>query len=144
TDALGAVFRLDHVEGHVVARFVPRGYAIQADLGAVTGGQASLYRRAMLARTESLRILDGLTPLRADADEQDMDAYRTIVRNAVQSLVDEMGAPGGPRVAMIDSYFNGLTGGLTAVDPDTVGGQLGALRERFGLVDDNVNTIEEE
>lgn len=144
TDALGAVFRLRTIEGHTEATYVPRGYAVQADLGAVTGGQASLYRRAMLARTEALRILDGLTPLRADADEQDMDAYRTIVRNAVESLVDEMGAPGGPRVTMVDSYFNGLTGGLTAVDPDSVGGQLGALRERFGLVDDNVNTIEEE
>ena len=144
TDALGAVFRLKRVEGHVEAHYVPRGYAIQADLGAVTGGQASLYRRAMLARTEALRILDGLTPLRADADEQDMDAYRTIVRNGIQSLVDEMGAPGGPRVAMVDSYFNGLTGGLSAVDPDSIGGQLGALRERFGLIDDNVNTIEEE
>ena len=144
TDALGAVFRLRTVEGHTEATYVPRGYAIQADLGAVTGGQASLYRRATLARTEALRILDGLTPLRTDADEQDMDAYRTIVRNAIDSLVDEMGAPGGPRVTMVDSYFNGLTGGLTAVDPDSVGGQLGALRERFGLVDDNVNTIEEE
>jgi prefoldin subunit 5 len=144
TDALGAVFRLDRVEGHVEAHYVPRGYAVQADLGAVTGGQASLYRRAMLARTEALRILDGLTPLRTDGDEQDMDAYRTIVRNGIQSLVDEMGAPGGPRVAMVDSYFNGLTGGLSAVDPDSIGGQLGALRERFGLIDDNVNTIEEE
>lgn len=28
---------------HIVADFKPRGYAIQADLGAVTGGQASLY-----------------------------------------------------------------------------------------------------
>lgn len=144
TDALRAVFRLDRVEGHIEARYVPRGYAVQADLGAVTGGQASLYRRAMLARTEALRILDGLTPLRTDGDQQDMDAYRTIVRNAIQTLVDEIGAPGGPRVTMVDSYFNGLTGGLTAVDPDSVGGQLGALRERFGLVDGNVNTIEEE
>lgn len=144
TDALRSVFRLDRVEGHIEARYVPRGYAVQADLGAVTGGQASLYRRAMLSRTEALRILDGLTPLRTDGDPQDMDAYRTIVRNAIQTLVDEIGAPGGPRVTMVDSYFNGLTGGLTAVDPDSVGGQLGALRERFGLVDSNVNTIEEE
>ena len=144
TDALGAVFRLQTVEGHTVAHYVPRGYAVQADLGAVTGGQASLYRRALLARTEALRILDGLVPLRSDGDVQDMDAYRTIVRNSIQSLVDEMGAPGGPRVSMVDSYFNGLTGGLSAVDPDSIGGQLGALRERFGLTDANVNTIEEE
>src|SRR3954452_4198416 len=65
-DALGSSFRLREVEGHTVADFVPRGYAVQADLGAVTGGQASLYRRAQLARTEVVRILDGLVPLRAD------------------------------------------------------------------------------
>src|SRR3954447_9596588 len=110
TDALTASFRLTTVEGHVVSQFVPRGYAIQSDLGAVTGGQASLYRRAMISRTEVLRILDGLTPLRVDGDTDDMEAYRTIVRNGVQSLVDELGYPGGPRVAMVDAYLNALTG----------------------------------
>lgn len=152
TDALTASFRLRLVEGHVESQFVPRGYAIQADLGAVTGGQASLYRRAMIARTEVLRILDGLTPLRVDGDTDDMEAYRTIVRNGVQSLVDELGYPGGPRVAMVDAYLNALTGhavvgGLEVgfpEGPDEVGGQLGALRDRFGLIDTNVNTIEEE
>ncbi|MFC4786540.1 hypothetical protein ACT8ZV_18850 [Nocardioides sp. MAHUQ-72] len=142
-DALTAAFRLVRVEGHVESQFVPRGYAIQADLGAVSGGQASLYRRATIARAEILRILDGLTPLRTDGDLDDMEAYRVIVRNSVQSLVDEMGLPGGPRVAMVDSYFDGLVG-RGDDDADGVGGQLGALRERFGLVDDNVNTIEEE
>jgi hypothetical protein len=144
TDALTAAFRLVRFEGHVESEYVPRGYAVQADLGAVTGGQASLYRRATLSRTEILRILDGLTPLRVDGDPQDMDAYRTIVRNAVQNVVDELGAPGGPRVAMVDSYLTGLLGTSPHRDPDQIGGQLGALRERFGLVDDNVNTIEEE
>ena len=145
--ALTAAFRLRMVEGHVEADYVPRGYAVQADLGAVTGGQASLYRRATLARTEALRILDGLTPLRVDADPQDMESYRLLVRNAVERVVDEMGAPGGPRVQMVDMYFSGLTG-VTAtsgsVSADTVSGQLGALRDRFGLVDGNVNTVEEE
>src|SRR6478609_7692137 len=42
TDALAAAFRLVRVDGHVESQFVPRGYALQADLGAVTGGQASL------------------------------------------------------------------------------------------------------
>ncbi|MBB6626483.1 hypothetical protein H5V45_04015 [Nocardioides sp. KIGAM211] len=142
-DALTAAFRLVRVEGHVESQFVPRGYAVQADLGAVSGGQASLYRRATIARGEILRILDGLTALRSDADADDMESYRVIVRNGVQSLVDELGSPGGPRVAMVDSYFTGLVG-TGPVVADTVGGQLGALRERFGLVDDNVNTIEEE
>lgn len=143
TGALTAAFRLVRVEGHVEHVHVPRGYAVQADLGAVTGGQASLYRRAATARVEILRVLDGLTALRNDGDDDDMEAYRTIVRNAVDSVVEELGNPGGPRVAMVDAYLDGLTGSH-AGSPDTVEGQLGALRERFGLVDDNVNTIEEE
>jgi len=146
-DALGSSFRLRQVEGHTVADFVPRGYAVQSDLGAVTGGQASLYRRAQIARTEMLRILDGLGSLRMDSDAQDMDAYRLLVRNAIQRLVDEIGAAGGPRVQMVDQYFRSLTGQhppTARPAADTIGGQLGGLRDRFGLVDANVNTIEEE
>jgi hypothetical protein len=146
-DALSAAFRLVPVEGHVEARYVPRGYAVQADLGAVTGGQASLYRRATIARSEILRILDGLTPLRNDGDSDDMEAYRSLVRGAVQRLVDEIGAAGGPRVQMVDNYFRALTGTRTpagVVTPDAVAGQLGVLRDRFGLIDANVNTVEEE
>lgn len=145
--ALSAAFRLRPVEGHTEVDFVPRGYAVQADLGAVTGGQASLYRRAMLARTEALRILDGLTPLRPDADLQDMEAYRLLVRNAADRLVSEIGLAGGPRVEMVDMYFAGLTGSkdpIAGATADTVSGQLGALRDRFGLVDDYVNTVDDE
>jgi hypothetical protein len=147
TAALTAAFRLEVVEGHVRSEFVPRGYAVQADLGAVTGGQASLYRRATMVRGEALRILDALVPLRSDADDNDMDSYRLLVRNGVERLVDEIGAAGGPRVQMVHMYFAGLTGRAEPrphTSPDSVAGQLGALRDRFGLTDDNVNTVEEE
>lgn len=146
-DALSASFRLVNVEGHTEAQFVPRGYAVQADLGAVSGGQASLYRRALLVRTESLRILAGLVSLRMDSDPQDMEAYRTMVRSSTERLVDELGTAGGPRVEIVDNYFQSLTGTAESdpnVTADTVVGQLGSLRDRFGLIDANVNTIEEE
>jgi hypothetical protein len=146
-NALTSAFRLRMVEGHVEADYVPRGYAVQADLGAVTGGQASLYRRATISRTETLRILDALVPLRTDADVEDMDSYRLLVRNGVERLVDEIGAAGGPRVQMVDLYFAGLTGTakpVGGINADNVSGQLGALRDRFGLTDANVNTVEEE
>jgi hypothetical protein len=135
------------VQGHVEAQFVARGYAVQSDLGAVSGGQASLYRRATIARTEMLRILSGLTPLRSDPDPQDVDAYRTLIRIAVERLVDEIGTPGGPRVEVVDSYFRSLTGKLElppGTNADNVPAQLGALRERLGLTDGNVNTPDEE
>jgi len=179
--ALNAVFQLSTVEGHREATYVPRGYAIQADLGGVTGGQASLYTRAQAAHGQITRILDALKPLRPDADPEDCEAYRTLVRDSVGQLVSELGTPGGPRVELIDSAFGVLTGyqpggtpgysasgqpapsksfafrpaagasalpGVPLAPPgttaDDVPGQLGALRDRFGLTDDNVNTVDEE
>lgn len=194
--ALSASFQLSIVEDHVVARYVPRGVAVQADLGGVTGGQASLYLRAKAAHEQITRMLDSLQPLRTDADPQDCEAYRGLVRDSVRRIVMELGREGGPRVPLVDSAFSVLTGyrptvspagapvtgmgGFTAgpvtgtsptpsamftpaasfavsgrtpgtvpaalaeVDPDSVPGQLGALRDRFGLDDDHVNTVDEE
>jgi hypothetical protein len=196
TAALSASFQLSTVEDHVVVRYVPRGVAVQADLGGVTGGQASLYLRAKAAHEQITRMLDSLQPLRTDADPQDCEAYRGLVRDSVRRIVMELGREGGPRVPLVDSAFSVLTGyqptvspaaaptgltkprlpgpgagpppGLSAVlpptasfgftggkpgtvptapaevDPDSVPGQLGALRDRFGLDDDHVNTVDEE
>jgi hypothetical protein len=200
TAALSASFELSVVEDHVVARYVPRGVAVQADLGGVTGGQASLYLRAKAAHEQITRMLDSLQPLRTDADTQDCEAYRGLVRDSVRRIVMELGREGGPRVPLVDSAFSVLTGyqptvspagtpvppvatmgkaGYTAgpgastpplsailnpagsftmsggtpgtepaapaeIDPDSVPGQLGALRDRFGLDDDHVNTVDEE
>lgn len=148
-DALTSSFRLTQVEGHVESVYVPRGYAVQADLGSITGGQASLYRRAMLARTETLRLLDALTPLRVDADREDMEAFRGLVRGGIEGAVAELGNPGGPRLPIVDSYLRALTGlkpstEVTYPSPDAITGQLGQLRDQFGLIDANVNTIAEE
>jgi hypothetical protein len=178
TAALDASFELRTVEGHIESRYVPRGYAVQADLGGVTGGQASLYTRAKTSHVEITRILDALKPLRPDHDPEDCEAYRVLVRDSVRQVVSELGMPGGPRIELVDSAFSVLTGqqfgpgegfssGLlarrlhTTLTPNAFGhlpvalappgqtaddipGQLGALRERFGLTDDNVNTVEEE
>jgi hypothetical protein len=178
TAALDASFQLYMVEGHVEARYVPRGYAVQADLGGVTGGQASLYTRAKTSHVEITRILDALKPLRPDADPEDCEAYRALVRDSVRQIVSELGIPGGPRVELVDSAFAVLTGqqfggqpgfsigtppggladkvvdaggsrtqtplALPGTTVDDIPGQLGALRDRFGLTDDNVNTVDEE
>ena len=198
TAALSASFQLSTIEDHVVAQYVPRGVAVQADLGGVTGGQASLYLRAKAAHEQITRMLDSLQPLRTDADPQDCEAYRGLVRESVRRIVMELGREGGPRVPLVNSAFSVLTGyqpsvatppptttkppGFTAgpvpglrpglaaifapqssvatslggkvvgsvptalaeIDPDSVPGQLGALRDRFGLDDDHVNTVNEE
>jgi len=146
--ALTASFSLKHVEGHVESSNVPRGYAMQADLGTVTGGQASLYARARAGLTHMLMLLEGLTPLDPAFDKENIEATRSLVRNELTRIVDELGAPGGPRQALVDAGFMILLGTDTVPVPpplpDDVGGQLGALRDRFGLLADQVNTVDEE
>ncbi|WP_448628556.1 hypothetical protein [Geodermatophilus sp. URMC 64] len=155
--ALRASFQLQEVEGHIESRYVPRGVAVQADLGGVTGGQASLYARARGAMDQASKLLDALKPLRNDFDPEDGEAFRMLVRHGFGRLVEELGNLGGPRQAIVDSAFDILLGplGTTAYDPkalqrlaaltpDTVPGQLGALRDRFGLIDLNVNSPDEE
>ena len=125
TAALSASFQLSTVEDHVVARYVPRGVAVQADLGGVTGGQASLYLRAKAAHEQITRMLDSLQPLRTDADPQDCEAYRGLVRDSVRRIVMELGREGGPRVPLVDSAFSVLTGyqptGLRLTKPGSPG-----------------------
>lgn len=151
--ALTASFDLTEVEGHVESRYRARGFSMQADLGAVSGGQASLYARAKAGLTHMLELLDGLTPLRPDFDVEDGSAARSLVRTEINRIVDEVGTTGGPRTALVDASFVVLLGESTAgaessqlddLTGDTVSGQLGRLRDVFGLVDGHVNTVEEE
>jgi hypothetical protein len=144
--ALTQAFEIKDVEGHVEWKWTPRTYAIRADLGAITGAQASIYQRAKAALDQSLPLLDGLYPLDPAFDPQLTDAIRLIVRNSLVGLVTELGMEGGPRLAVADDAFEVLlgTGRLDLDDPERVKGGLDTLRKRFGLYRTGVNTIEEE
>jgi hypothetical protein len=147
TAALTKSFQLREVEGHVEWDFKPQFYMIQADLGEITGAQASIYTRAKVALDQTLPLLDGLKPLRADVDDEDVQAMRAIVRTELSELVQELGTVGGPRVQRGDSIFGLLLGedpGSHYHEPENVAGQLGELRDRLGLERQRVNTIEEE
>jgi hypothetical protein len=112
TAALTQSFSLKRVEGHVEANWMPRNYAVavQADLGAITGAQASIYARAKVALDESLPLLDSLTSLRTDILPEDQEATRSIVRSEFIQLVNELGMEGGPRVQRVDELFGYLLG----------------------------------
>jgi hypothetical protein len=149
--ALNQSFSPREEEGHTIWLWTPRSYAVQADMSAITGAQASLYQRAKTALDQSLPLLDGLYPLDVTADPQDIEATRAIVRSALTELVNELGQVGGPRPQRVDDYFRTLLdynprhlGKLTLSGPETVDGQLGILRDRFGLTRNRVNTIDEE
>lgn len=145
--ALGQSFTCKEVDGRTECLYTPRTYAVQvqADMGAITGAQASIYARAKAALDQSLIILDRLYALEPAADEQEVEASRAIIRTELTELVNELGVEGGPRVSRVDSLFELLRGPAdTPADPELVRGQLRQMRRTFGLERDRVNTIEEE
>src|ERR1700730_18008733 len=76
--ALSNSFTVTEEEGHTVVTWTPRSYAavVSADLGEVTGAQASIYARAKVALDQILPLLDGLKGLRPDFDMPQADAMR--------------------------------------------------------------------
>jgi Carboxypeptidase regulatory-like domain len=156
--ALEQAFTVTEVAGHTEAKWNPRSYSveIQADLGAITGAQASLYTRAKGTLEQVLPLLDGLEPLRVDVDPENVSAIRAIVRSHLTELVAELGVEGGPRVQRVDQLFEFLVGEYERLtkprlpklgslrDPDKVGGALRILRDRLGIDRDRINTVEEE
>ena len=99
------------------------------------------------------RLLDGLTPLIVDADLEDIEASRSIVRRQLEELLRELGTEGGPRPSRVDQAFETLSGPRHR-SKDCVGRSClirtrwqdssGSLRDRFGMLRKNVNTIDEE
>jgi hypothetical protein len=145
--ALNQSFSVKEVQGHVEWKWTPRSYAVAAELGAVTGAQASIYTRAKAMLDQSIPLLEGLHPLNAAFDVEDVEAIRAIVKSSLTELVAELGREGGPRVARVDELFLQLFGTDDLDDLDDtedLDGQLGLLRERFGLERKFVNTIDEE
>ena len=146
--ALTGAFQLREVEGHTAWTWQQRGYAVQADMGALTGAQASIYARAKSALDQLLPLLAGLTSLNpALFPEQDREAMRTVVTAELQELVGELALEGGPRIQRVDELFGLLLGdsiGSTNLNPDVVQGQLGILRQRFALTADWIETVDDE
>ena len=146
--ALTGAFQLRQVEGHTEWSWQQRGYAVQADMGALTGAQASIYARAKSALDQILPLLAGLTPINPSLyPPQDLEAIRTVVAAELQELVNELALEGGPRIQRVDELFRLLTGESRKSrnpDPDAVQGQVGTLRDRFGLTVAYVDTVDEE
>jgi hypothetical protein len=158
--ALNASFKCEVFEGRTVCTYQPRGYIGTSELGgAITGAQASLYLRAQATLDDALPLLERLEALRPDADQVEMEAVRSIVRDEFRELVKEMGLEGGPRVQRVDDLFdlllhrtyNCIENNLSINDPANAAlfaafgfGEYGRLGDVFGLTRDRVNIISEE
>jgi hypothetical protein len=146
--ALTGAFQLRQVEGHTEWSWQQRGYAVQADMGALTGAQASIYARAKSALDQIQPLLAGITALNPLLyPPEDLEAIRAIIAAELQQLVDELALVGGPRIQRVNELFMLLTQqteGADSWDPDVVQGQLGVMRERFGLTQQWVETVDDE
>jgi hypothetical protein len=150
--ALTKTVSLKEVEGHIEWTWRPPLYVLQSDMGEITGAQASVHKQASVALEQALPLLDGLKPLRSDADEEDSEAMRAIIRTVLKELVSELAISGGPRVQRVDSFFERLLAlpprnpgdAPVNTDPELVRGQLLRLKDRFGLQRERVNTVLEE
>jgi hypothetical protein len=145
--ALNQSFTTREVAGRVEYQWTPHSYSagIQADLGTITGAQASLLSRARNTLDQVLPLLDGLSPLRTDPDAEDTSSTRAIVRSALIELAGELGTLGGPRVPRVDDLFTQLLGPEPREqDAEQIRGQLQVLRDRFGLTRSAINTVAEE
>jgi len=145
--ALEQAFTCEEVQGHTECRWTPRSYAVelQADMGAITGAQASIFARGKAMLDQVLPLLEGLEPLLPDYDPQDTAAIRAIVRSELNELVNEFGVEGGPRVARVDQLLGFLLDRSAEFgDAERAGGNLGRLGRLFGLERDRINTIDEE
>jgi hypothetical protein len=154
--ALTRSYQITEIEGVEQLTWTPRGYAIQADLGEVTGAQASIYTRAQEALSAVRPLVEGITPLVVDVDPEAAEASRRIVLYSFSQIVNELGSEGGPSVRFIDDLWIALLGNRAKpinppgppqgppTSPDQVQGQLGDFRERFALFRRYVNLVEEE
>lgn len=149
--ALNKAVDLKDAEGYTEWAWNTRPFMAQADMGEVTGAQASIYKRAKISAEQVFLLLDGLTPLRSDVDKEQAESIRAIVRSAWTELVNELAVVSGPRIQRVDLYFRQLlnTSNPLEIDnvfsyPEKVGGNLGKLGKRFGFNRNSVLTVEEE
>lgn len=145
--ALTSSFTCKEVEGHTECIWTERAASGMTELGGtITGAQASIYLRAKEASDAALPLLEGLAALRVDADPQEYEALRSIVRTEFNEVVAEFGYEGGPRVQRVDDLLEALIGYVapTAITvppapPTPRGNFLISLPQRLGRIGDPNN-----
>ncbi len=149
--ALSKAFTGAVVEGRTEYTWTPQSYSVQADLGEITGAQASIYKQAKTLIDQVLPLLDKLQPLRPDSDPENIESLRSILRSEINELLSEFGRSEGPRVPKVDQYFCeffAAPAGQCAPTYDpadrSFGGQLARFARRLGMSERQVNTVVEE
>lgn len=147
--AITNAFELNDVEGHVEWTQVSSTsvVSVNADMGAITGAQASILRRAQTMMAEACRILPTIQALKPDADPVDCASILSIVVDELGQIPDALSLPNGPIVERVDEIFR-LLGASTAANAtvplEGLTGQLQEFRDRYGLMRHWVNNLTQE
>ena len=76
--------------------------------GTISARQANLYREASVLVNDGLRLLAGLTPFVPEAELDQVEALRVLIRSELNALVEEFGRVDEPRAGRVQAYFSAL------------------------------------
>jgi hypothetical protein len=79
------------------------GYA-----GTISARQANLYRQASIIASDAQQVLNGLAPFVPEAETDQVEALRALIRSEMNALVDEFGRVDEPRKDRVLAYFSAL------------------------------------
>lgn len=83
-------------------------YAIDGFAGTISARQANLHRQAAVIAGDALRVLNGLTPFVPEAEPDQVEALRALIRSEINTLVEEFGRVDEPREDRVLAYFSSL------------------------------------
>lgn len=76
--------------------------------GTISARQANLYREASIIAGDALRVLNGLTTFVPEAEADQVDALKALIRSEINALVEEFGRVDEPRNERVLAYFSAL------------------------------------
>ena len=99
--------------GYAGGAYQMNGYRIgtsSADgfAGTISARQANLYREASIITGDALRVLNGLTAFVPEAEADQVDALKALIRSEMNALVEEFGRADEPRNERVLAYFSAL------------------------------------
>lgn len=88
----------------------PQLNPVDFGVGALPVEQANLSRQAGVIANDALKILKAIQPFIPDADEDCVEALRSLISTQIKLLVEEFSRLEGPRQARVDTCFESLLG----------------------------------
>ncbi len=77
-------------------------------VGQLSTKQAALYREASVITEDAIKILTGLETFMPEADQEEVEALRSLVQSEIYAFVEEVGRVDEPRETRVEAYLNAI------------------------------------